>query len=237
MLPLLAIAQMGLGMAQAKIASDKLKDLTSHAAPEFTEEAATMEARHRAERNSMYGFSPQEKAAWNQNQGMLGNKRYRMATSMAGGSLAGAIGAGVNYGSYAAANDFAMKDAAVQRQNINYADSFTKNLQSIQDRNTQNKYTYRMNAERALGEAIKAGTNNMGSGLAKAENGGGSGGMGGLDSMTQGIGGMGKMNNGLSSTSYNLQRGYSSPWQGYGMGSPTQRSENFVDQGQNFGNF
>jgi len=170
MIPYLGIAQGVLGGYQMIKGNQELNKLQAQPVPQFTEDPVVMQNRVRAQQDAQYGYSPSEIANYNQRQAHLATQRYRMATAQAGSSLAGAIGAGINYGNINAAGNFASQDAALKRQNIRYADSFGQNLQSMRNRNTDNAYNYRMMAEKALGNAVKVGSENAMTSLAMADN-------------------------------------------------------------------
>ena len=109
-------------------------------APAYSENAAMTQSRIRAEQMAKAGFTPVQRAAFFQNIARLDNSRYQKATQVGGGNLAQTVNAGINYGNIGALNNFAGQDAQLQRQNIQYADSFAKNLQLIQNMNTQKDY-------------------------------------------------------------------------------------------------
>lgn len=158
----------GLGAIQTLGGYLGLNRLQHSPVPTYTETPEMKAARMRAEQAAQFGFSPEEKAAYEQTQAGLSNQRYRRGLAVAGGNLAGAINAGVQYGDINAALKYAAQDAALKRNNVRYADTFAQNLQNLQNRNTDNAYNYRLRAEQALGQAVQAGLNNVSAGAMMA---------------------------------------------------------------------
>lgn len=163
-----AAANTGLGLYQYFDSRKKLKELIAQGVPQFGEDAAMRDARLLANNEARYGFSPEQKAAAEQGRSRVNNTRYNRAINLAGGNLAGAINAGVNYSNVGAVNEFAAKDAALQQQKQRYANTFAQNLQSLKNQNSSNAYNYHNQAEQALGHAQQAGLNNIVAGAAYA---------------------------------------------------------------------
>lgn len=117
-----------------KKAYDKLE------VPQYTENAAMAASRLRADENAKQGFTPVQHAMFFSNLAKLSAARLHQGQEMAGGSLATALNAGNNINNINALNNFSVQDANLQQNNIRYADMFARNLQTLQNMNTQNKY-------------------------------------------------------------------------------------------------
>jgi hypothetical protein len=129
--------------------------------PEYKASQGTLAAAGRAQQLSQMGYTPAQAAAFKANMGTALNTQFSNQVNMAGGGLAGALGARGTAQKLQAMNQFAATDAEKQMGNIRYADQQTANLQSLQNMQTQASMQRRMALENAYGAAIKQGSENM----------------------------------------------------------------------------
>jgi hypothetical protein len=160
-----AIAPLFLGLAGLQAvgglyrmfsAKSGLNTLHSQAFPEFKETPEQRASRMRAEGMAGSGYTPQETAAFNQKLSRAQNTGYTRAMDVAP-SQAQAVLAGANYANVGAQSDFASRDAQLHRQNIQYADKFSNQLQQLSNMNIQQQIQNRRMAEQALGQAANQG--------------------------------------------------------------------------------
>ncbi len=138
------------------ISADRaLKKMHKTPFPEFKETDSMRESRMRANDMASYGYTPQERAAFDSRLGRSQNDAYSKAMAVAP-TLAKAILAGINYTNTGAINDFSARDAALHRDNIRYADKFSQELQRISDSNIEQQIRARLLAEQQLGEASQS---------------------------------------------------------------------------------
>jgi hypothetical protein len=107
------------------------------------------------------GYTPSQAAAFKANMGTALNTQFANQRNLAGGNLAGALGARGTAQKLQAMNQFAAGDADRQMQNIRYADDQTAGLQRMQNMNTEAAMRRRLLTEQALGAAVQQGTVNM----------------------------------------------------------------------------
>ena len=151
----------GLGAIQAGVGLYQLNKLSKTPQPEYKATAGTLAANQRAQQNSQMGYSPSQAAAFKANMGTALNTQFANQRNLAGGNLAGALGARGTAQKLQAMNQFAVGDADRQMQNIRYADEQTGKLQNLQNMNTEAAMRRRLQTEQALGAAVQQGTVNM----------------------------------------------------------------------------
>lgn len=146
--PMASYGQMTGGVEQSLIgaygfirAEQQRKKYEKLAVPQYSEDPAMQAARLRAENRAQSGFTPVQKAVFFNNLARMSSQRLHQGQELAGGSLGQALNAGNTANNLAAANNFAGQDAQLQQQNIQYADQFARNLQTIRNMNTQKDYT------------------------------------------------------------------------------------------------
>lgn len=115
----------------------------------------------RAEGMSTRGYTPQETAAFKGSMASLNEQRYQRGVDMAGGSLAGAVQSGVNYGNIKSILGFAGDDAALHRRNIQYADTIGRAIQSQKNLMIQSDQSAWDRQAQAFGMAAQKGTENI----------------------------------------------------------------------------
>lgn len=129
--------------------------------PSYSEDPNFARSAGRAETMAGMGYTPQERAAF---QGDLASAQatdYQRGMDISGGNMAQAL-LGINTSRAAGAlNRFAAQDAALKRENIRYADSFSRERQARRDAQTQMDNQYRMAEEQAIGGAIQSGLGNI----------------------------------------------------------------------------
>lgn len=129
--------------------------------PSFTEDPNFSRSAGRAETMAGMGYTPQERAAFRGDLASAQATDYQRGMDISGGNMAQAL-LGINTSRAASAlNRFAAQDAALRRENIRYADSFSRERQARRDAQTQLDTQYRMAEERAIGGAIQSGLGNI----------------------------------------------------------------------------
>lgn len=151
----------GLGAIQTGVGLYQLNKLSKTPVPEYKATAGTLAANQRAQQMSQMGYSPSQAAAFKANMGTALNTQFANQRNLAGGNLAGALGARGTAQKLQAMNQFAVGDADRQMQNIRYADEQTAGLQRMQNMNTEAAMRRRLMTEQALGAAVQQGTVNM----------------------------------------------------------------------------
>ena len=151
----------GLGAIQTGVGLYQLNKLSKTPLPEYKASAATLAANQRAQQNAQMGYTPSQIAAYKANLGTALNTQFANQRNLAGGNLAGALGARGTAQKLQSLNQFAASDADRQMQNIRYADEQTAGLQRMQNMNTEAAMRRRLMTEQALGAAVQQGTVNM----------------------------------------------------------------------------
>jgi len=151
----------GLGAIQTGVGLYQLNKLSKTPLPEYKATAATLAANQRAQQNAQMGYTPSQAAAYKANLGTALNTQFANQRNLAGGNLAGALGARGTAQKLQALNQFAASDADRQMGNIRYADEQTAGLQRMQNMNTEAAMRRRLMTEQALGAAVQQGTVNM----------------------------------------------------------------------------
>jgi hypothetical protein len=151
----------GLGAIQTGVGLYQLNKLSKTPQPEYKASAGTLAANQRAQQMSQMGYTPSQIAAYKANLGTALNTQFANQRNLAGGNLAGALGARGTAQKLQSMNQFAVGDADRQMQNIRYADEQTAGLQRMQNMNTEAAMRRRLMTEQALGAAVQQGTVNM----------------------------------------------------------------------------
>lgn len=151
----------GLGAIQAGVGLYQLNKLSKTPQPEYKASAGTLAANQRAQQNAQMGYTPSQVAAYKANMGTALNTQFANQRNLAGGNLAGALGARGTAQKLQSLNQFAAGDADRQMGNIRYADEQTAGLQRMQNMNTEAAMRRRLMTEQALGAAVQQGTTNM----------------------------------------------------------------------------
>lgn len=159
-IPIANIAELGLGILQTYEGFAGLSKLNKDPYKLLTETPEQRASRMRAEEMAKQGFTPQEQAAYEQKMARSQNTGYQRAVDRAP-DQSGAILAGINYNDIAGKNAYALNDAQLHRNNISYADSFSKYLQELSNRNIQEQNRRKEEATKQYGMAAQTGLNNI----------------------------------------------------------------------------
>lgn len=151
-----------LGLINTYVGLKGLNKLKKEPAPQFAETPEMAASRRRADEMAKSGFTPQEKAAYEQRLARSQNTAFQKSVDRAP-NLSQQILSGINYTNIAAQNDMAMRDAELMRNNIRYADTFSKYLQELNNKNVANQIQQRDNAMKAYGQAAQSGMSQLGS--------------------------------------------------------------------------
>lgn len=179
---------LALGLVNTFVGLKGLNKLKKEPAPQFAETPEMAASRKRADEMAKSGFTPQEKAAYEQRLARSQNTAFQRSVDRSPG-LSQQILAGINYTNIAAQNEMAQRDAELMRSNIRYADTFSKYLQELNNKNVATQIQQRDAAMRAYGQAAQSGMSQLGSflnNLTLKSGGDNNGGIGGVEN---GIGG------------------------------------------------
>ena len=143
-----------IGLGKSIFAGNQLSKLHRQKFPEYTETPEQKSSRLRAEVMSRHGYTPEETSAFQQKLAQSNNTAFQKSIDRAPG-LSQQILSGINYGNVNALNEFASRDANLHRSNIRYADSFSKYLQELNNKNIAVQQENRLMAERALGGGLR----------------------------------------------------------------------------------
>jgi hypothetical protein len=174
MFPYAAIAQGVIGGFQtikSAVEASKLPDDQKYTVGPEMRLAYNM-SRRRAEE----GYSPEEKAAFEQMLARQGTAAKRMFQNV---GLSGAGSAAANIMGIDATNDFFAKGADIRRQNFGQFANLAGQVQGVQNMET-GRFNQQLNMERrALGQGVQSGIGNIFGGINAAQNMGQGGGQGG----------------------------------------------------------
>jgi hypothetical protein len=129
--------------------------------PRFAEDPRFAQAAGRAEYMAGMGYTPQERAAFQSDVAAQTAGDYRRGIDMSGGNMARALGGISTARTMGAYNRFAGQDAALRRQNIQYADQFSRERQRRADMQTRADMEQYDAEQRALGQAMSSGLTQM----------------------------------------------------------------------------
>lgn len=155
----LAIGSLVLGGIQA--VGGLIGALNMGRRPRFAEDPRFTQAAGRAEYMAGMGYTPQERAAFQSDVAAQTAGDYRRGIDMSGGNMARALGGISTARTIGAFNRFAGQDAALRRQNINYADQFSRERQRRADMQTRADMEQYDAEQRALGQAMSSGLTQM----------------------------------------------------------------------------
>lgn len=155
----LAIGSLVLGGIQA--VGGLIGALNMGRRPRFAEDPRFAQAAGRAEYMAGMGYTPQERAAFQSDVAAQTAGDYRRGIDMSGGNMARALGGISTARTMGAFNRFAGQDAALRRQNINYADQFSRERQRRMDMQTRADMEQYDAEQRALGQAMSSGLTQM----------------------------------------------------------------------------
>jgi hypothetical protein len=107
------------------------------------------------------GYTPQERASFQSDIAAQNAGDYRRGIDMSGGNMARALGGISTARTMGAYNRFAGQDAALRRQNIQYADQFSRERQRRADMQTRADMEQYDAEQRAVGQAMSSGLTQM----------------------------------------------------------------------------
>ena len=156
-----AIAQAGLGAYEAITSSSQLKKLGRTPYPYPTVSPELQTAYQRAMGMSQTGFTPQERASFENRLAQQQMAGQRQAMQVGGGQLSGALAAGMRAQQLGAQSQFAAEDARLRRQSMRYADTLAQAMQHQKNIVSEAQMRRRTMEEQALGGGMKAGLENV----------------------------------------------------------------------------
>jgi hypothetical protein len=154
---------LALGALQTGIGIAGLAKLNKEEYPEYSQAPEAVQQMNKAAYNAQFGFSPQEKANFDNDIAMNTNTQIDNARRMGGSSIARAVSAFARGNNLSAYNKFAAQDFANKRSNEARYDYHIGKKQETQDRNTALEVNRRQLQEQEYGKAMSSGLTNMGS--------------------------------------------------------------------------
>ena len=109
------------------------------------------------------GFTGAEEAAYKQQIASQSQAGYQRGLDLSGGNMAQAMLSARQSAELNAANQMAIRDAALRRQNIQNYQAMAGQQQNILDRNTQRQIQENMMRQEAFGKALQSGLSQLGS--------------------------------------------------------------------------
>lgn len=155
------ILQAGLGGYEAIKSGRQLKKLGKTPYPYPTVSPELQTAYQRAMGMSQTGYTPQERASFENRLAQQQMAGQRQAVQVGGGQLAGAIGAGMRAQQLGAQSMYAAEDARLRRQSMRYADTLAQAMQHQKNIVSEAQMRRRTMEEQALGGGMKAGLENI----------------------------------------------------------------------------
>lgn len=157
-------AQTLYGLWLTKKAKKELKELQGQEKPTFeTSPELRKSYEDFGSLSTSGGFTPEESASYRNQINRSNTAAYNKALESGGGGLAGAIGAGMNYGNIGAEQQFFSKNAELARDNklrgLQGQQTIAGQLQQLRSMQNQSDLNYRLDTEKALGAAIAGGRN------------------------------------------------------------------------------
>lgn len=107
------------------------------------------------------GYTPEEEAAYKQQINRLNTAKYNQALMSGAGTMAGAVGAGIQYGNVAAEQGLFINEGDIKRDALLNQGTIAQQLQRIREIQYQNEMAQRINLERAYGTAMATQSQNM----------------------------------------------------------------------------
>jgi hypothetical protein len=151
-----AVAGAALGLVQTGISAAKASQLPDD--KQYSVSPELRAAYNMSRRRADEGYSPEEKAAFEQMLARQGTAAKRMFQNV---GLAGAGSAAANIMGIDALNQFAANGASIKRQNAGDFYGLAGQMQGVQDQETT-RFNNQLNIERqALGEGVQAGISNI----------------------------------------------------------------------------
>lgn len=161
---LFGAGSLALGLLNTYAGFSGLSELHKQKMPTYKATPEFLASKARADELARGGYSPAEKAAFEQSLSRSQNTGYQRAVDRAPG-MSQEILAGVNYSNISAHNDFAARDASLHRENIRYSDQFSKYMQELNNKNVESQQRQRLMAEQALGQAAQSGLSQIAGGI------------------------------------------------------------------------
>lgn len=148
-----AAINLGRSIYKSSKANKALGELNKTAFPEISVSPELQSAYTGAQSSAKYGFSPEETASFNQQLARSQNTQFQQAKDIGGGQLSGTINKMNNIENIGAINTFAAKGAGLKLEKQQHADDLALNIQSIKNRNDEQKIAQRVRLEQAYGGA------------------------------------------------------------------------------------
>lgn len=157
----LAVGSLLLGGLQAGIGAYQLNQLNKTPVPNYGITPELQNSYGRAETRAGYGYSPEQRADYMGNVAGRNAQVYNNAIKLSGGNLSGALARGIQSSSLRDYSTFAANDAALQQNNIRYADQIGGQMTNQRNMATNQNIQNRIRQEQAWGGALQSGLNNI----------------------------------------------------------------------------
>ena len=157
----LGAIQAGLGIYQLIRGGIEQNKFNKMKQPTYGLTSSMKSAKAQAEQVAQMGYTPQERAAFEQRLATSGNTAFRRATDMSGGNMAQALQGALNAQNIAAQNQFAAQDAALRRQNIAARNQIYGMEQNLENQNVRTQQELMKARAKSLGEQRQSGLSNL----------------------------------------------------------------------------
>lgn len=154
---------LALGVLQTGIGLYGLAKLGQEELPEYSAGPELIASQNAAAQNAKFGYSPQQKAAFDANIGMGYNTTMGNARAVGGNSVARAVSGITRGNNLNAFNTFAAQDFQNKQSNQRYSDDVGQQKQALKDKNTTMQWNRRNALEQQYGQAMSSGLTNSAS--------------------------------------------------------------------------
>lgn len=149
----------GLGLLQTGLGLAGLNKIGQM--PNYSISPELQNSYNQAQQMATQGFTPQERIAYQNDVAQQQNAARRAALDTSGGQLAGTIAGTLGSAKLDSANKFAGQDAALLRQNQQYANSVAQQIQEQKNRAAQQQIDQYNRKQQAYGGQLNAGATNV----------------------------------------------------------------------------
>lgn len=158
--PYVAVGSLALGALETAIAAKKLKQLDRQKPMGYQVTPEEQELYNRSKEAAQYGFSQQQKDAYLGQMQRQSNINYERAKTMAGGSMAAALGAATSRQDM---SQFALNDAQLQAAKESKFAQAAMNVSKKRDMMAQQATSEYAQKQQQWGGALKSGLSQLGS--------------------------------------------------------------------------
>jgi hypothetical protein len=147
----------GFGLYNYFSSQNQLKKLENQPQPNYTVSAGLQNSYNQANAMSNEGFTPGEKAGYQNQINQQGATAYSRAAQEGGGNLSNVISAGINSQQIQGTGQMSIADADLKRRNMQQAASLAGQIQEQQNKAVATNIQIRQQQEQNLGQSSTAG--------------------------------------------------------------------------------